>query len=407
MALWGIGGLPGASKTLFTIDWVEREFVKKQGRKVFYCKIEFEKDIGWTAFDDPLRWRELPHGSVLVVDEAHYFFPQRQKGKPPAEIQELTEHRHYGLDIVLLSQHFANMDVFVRRLLGHFRVIERKSGMERSRVYEFEKYTPVDENPVFWAKTKKTAHKAYTYRFNKKYYGVYKSAEVHTVRRNLPWGKLALLGLALSVVGVAAWVGLGVKSRVEGSAAAPAVHATAGAPKAASGGFLGHASGSASTKEAPMTAAEYVSSFSPRVEGLPFSAPRYDEITKPVEAPVPAACVVVHNKCTCYTQQSTKIRGMPDEVCRDIATNGFFMDFDPGSKRRETEQRVVASNAAPVQAAEAAPMPAPVQPVQLPVQVVPVAMTGGPKNRQMTPIDLAAFPEDDPDKYRPRRPFER
>lgn len=397
MALWGIGGLPGASKTLFTIDWVEREFVKKQGRKVFYCKIEFLKDIGWTQWDDPLRWRELPHGAVLVIDEAHYFFPQRQKGKPPIEIQELTEHRHQGVDIIFMSQHFANIDVFVRRLLGHWRVIERKSNMERSRVYEFEKYTPVDENPVFWAKTKKTAHKAYTYRFNKKYYGVYKSAEVHTVKRNLPWGKLALLALALSAVGVAAWVGLGVKSRVEGSSA-PSVQAVqSSVAKPASGGLLGHMQGGGASKDAPMTAAEYVSSFTPRVEGLPFSAPRYDEITKPTEAPIPAACVVVRSKCTCYTQQSTKIRGMPDDVCRDIASNGFFMDFDPGSKRREAEQRDAASKAAPVGLpAPVAAAPAPVQPQVLPVQVVPVAVTGGPKNRQLTPIDLAAFPEDTP-----------
>jgi len=331
--LYGIGGLPGASKTLNVIDWVVSEFQEKQGRPIYYNRIKFLKDIGWKEFPDVERWRELPKGAVLVVDEAHYAFPSRAKGKPPEHIQELTEHRHYGIDIVFITQHWMNVDVFVRRLLGFFRVIERKSGMERARVYEFEKYTPVDENPVFWAKTKKLAHKAYTYRFNKKLYGVYESSVQHTVKRNLPWKKLLVLAFMIGIVIALAVYLVSLRKKVEATAA-PSVH------RVASGADAGvFPSVGADKPKHVMTTAEYVAQSKPRVDGLPFTAPRYDDLTKPVEAPFPAACVIIRDHCTCYTQQGTKLPMTGESLCREIAMNGFFQDFETRRPQREAANR--------------------------------------------------------------------
>lgn len=332
--LWGIAGLPGASKTLSVIDWVMKEFQEKQGRPIFYNRIEFLKDIGWKEFPDVTQWRQLPKGAVLVIDEAHYAFPQRAKGAPPEHVQELTEHRKYGIDIVFITQHWMNVDVFVRRLLGFFRVIERKSGMERARVYEFEKYTPVDDNPVFWAKTKKLAHKVYTYRFNKKLYGVYKSSEQHTVKRNLPWKKLLVLAATIGVVvGLAVYL-VSLRNKVQHSPAAP--HRLA-AP--VDGSIFPAAAAGGEKPKHVMTAAEYIAQSVPRVEGLPFTAPRYDDLTKPVEPPVPAACVIIRDGCTCYTQQATRLPNTPESLCRDIAKNGFFQDFEVRRPQREAVNR--------------------------------------------------------------------
>ncbi|MCY1365334.1 hypothetical protein D9M69_521740 [compost metagenome] len=144
----------------------------------------------------------------------------------------------------------------------------------------------------------------------------------------------------------------------------------------------------------PATTAEYISSYTPRIAGLDYTAPVYDELTKPKRVPVPAACVTFKGGCNCYTQQGTRLAVGKDQ-CAQIVQTGFFMAFDPDGEHgqqtaRQEPARVAAAPVEPVA------QPAPVQPVQLPVQVVPVAMTGGPKNRQLTPIDLAAFPEDTP-----------
>ena len=51
----------------------------------------------------------------------------------------------------------------------------------------------------------------------------------------------------------------------------------------------------------PMTAAEYVDSHKPRIAGFAHTAPRYDDVTKPLVAPYPAACMVMAGECRCYS----------------------------------------------------------------------------------------------------------
>ena len=64
----------------------------------------------------------------------------------------------------------------------------------------------------------------------------------------------------------------------------------------------------------------------PRISTLPHTAPKYDKVTDPVTAPIPAACIASRSKCICYSQQGTKLA--TDEMfCRQVAANGFFVDF--------------------------------------------------------------------------------
>lgn len=69
-------------------------------------------------------------------------------------------------------------------------------------------------------------------------------------------------------------------------------------------------------------------SMAPRFPDLPFTAPRYDNITVATTAPVPAACVSNKKRCQCYSQQATPIN-VSDVVCRDFVAHGYFQDFQP------------------------------------------------------------------------------
>lgn len=93
-----------------------------------------------------------------------------------------------------------------------------------------------------------------------------------------------------------------------------------------------------------MTPAEYVKQFQPRVPGLAYTSPVYDEVTKPVRAPYPAACVQGASRCQCYTQQGTKLE-VPKDLCQGIVAGGFFMAWD----ERKQEQRIEANRAPALQ----------------------------------------------------------
>lgn len=78
-----------------------------------------------------------------------------------------------------------------------------------------------------------------------------------------------------------------------------------------------------------LTPAEYVAQHQPRVEGLAYTAPRYDDLTKPARAPYPAACVSTPTRCKCYSQDATAL-DVPDVTCRSVVERGFFKDWtDP------------------------------------------------------------------------------
>nr|GFD36145.1 hypothetical protein [Tanacetum cinerariifolium] len=77
----------------------------------------------------------------------------------------------------------------------------------------------------------------------------------------------------------------------------------------------------------------YAFANSPRVTGLEHTAPKYDELTKPVRVPVPAMCIQRREKasgavtCKCYTQQGTPMNVDP-LMCVGFARDGFFQEFE-------------------------------------------------------------------------------
>lgn len=82
----------------------------------------------------------------------------------------------------------------------------------------------------------------------------------------------------------------------------------------------------------------------PRIAGLAHTAPKYDSVTQPTTAPVPAACVANHgcDKCRCYSQQRTSL-DMPLMICLNIVDKGYFVDFAPERNRPREQERTQSS----------------------------------------------------------------
>lgn len=129
-------GVPGTGKSLHVVDAIEHRPEYKD-RPLYAHAVDgwkravqircahpgcrtcrdltSEQRAGMYAVEQWQDWAEA--GALIVVDEAHYPFPQRRERECPLYIQRLTEHRHDGLDFWLCTPNANLLDINVRRLV--------------------------------------------------------------------------------------------------------------------------------------------------------------------------------------------------------------------------------------------------------------------------------------------------
>jgi len=201
-------GLPGSGKTSGVIEkvlmplaakgWME-EAIDTEGNKVQIKRklwtningllLEHEK----IDADDLLRWHEwVKPGDLIVFDEVQKPWPLTGANKEqPKCITELETHRHYGIDMHLLTQHPMLINAAIVRLAGqHFHV--RKLGNSRfATIYEWD---GVSRTLLY-----KNSFSKKPWRRSKDAEKVYRSSSLHTKqKRSVPtviFGILFAMGL--------------------------------------------------------------------------------------------------------------------------------------------------------------------------------------------------------------------
>lgn len=329
-----VTGLPGHAKTLYTLDRWRKEADKDQ-RPVFYNGIKGLNIPGWREWEVE-KWEELPAGALFIVDEAQFKFPVTGRGQTPMWVQKLATHRHLGLDFVVITQNPMLLDSFVRQLVDrHFHVV-RAFGLAKATIYE--SVTGARDDVAKPGRRKDLIRHEYWH--NKEVYGWYQSAELHTVKRRLP-ARVWLMVAALVAFPVLCWLAYtklrpeAVQERME-QKFGPAAHADPSSPAP-----------HADAQRAVSTTAEYMASYTPRIEGLPHTAPVYDGVTTPQQAPYPAACLASAKRCQCYSQQGTRL-DMRDALCRQLADGGFFVAWTAaGDRVQQLQQPANPSGQAP------------------------------------------------------------
>jgi len=327
-------GTPGASKTLNAIKFVNEDDtfaifengVKTDKRRPVYYFNMREVQLPWTelSLDEAMRWFDLPDGSVIIFDEAYDVFPQRLRGEAPEQVKKLAVHRHKGMDIILICQKVSGqVDSFVRGLIGRHYHMERRFGTSMVTRYEWQKCC---ENVNDYHAKKEAQTKQI--KIDSKYFGAYHSAEVHTVKANVPWKRLAMIPLLLCLVGFAVWFGVGV---FFGDDESPALAESESSSVFGSGGLIPQPA----TGDKFLSFQDYVAQYQPRIEGLPHTAPAYDDVTKPKSYPK-LACIIWRpdtefEQCKCITQQGTTTK-VPASTCKNLANNGMF---DPAKEDPE------------------------------------------------------------------------
>lgn len=322
-------GVPGNGKTLRAVWYIEQAI--KAGEEVFVSNLNGLNIEGVTDFPDPSKWEELPAGAILVVDEAQRFFRAGVTERDPREdsdtfgkmvvplnIQAMETIRHAGIRLILITQSPALIHANIRALVGLHEHLVRENGKESAVVY---RRSRVIDNVRSDRALASEDHETWAY--PKHCYALYKSAEVHTVKRTIPSKikrAIVLAALAACLLGYVAWSVRKATSRDEvaqGEHAAPA--GAAGSPWA-------------KDKQGPKweTPTDYAKAHVPRFGAAPWTAPVFDD--RSVTADPELYCMSsragrdgrgewVDFSCTCLTEQGTTY-DIGESECRNLARRG-------------------------------------------------------------------------------------
>ncbi len=327
-----ISGTPGAGKTLYTIEKLVLPLIGKTATgtddngdlvefpRTIYTNINgFQIDHelidggGNQGLRDWHTWAKP--GSVIVFDEVQKVWPPRANGsKVPEDIQSLDTHRHMGVDFILITQNVNNVDKHVHALGGRHLHVRRIGMMPLAIVYEWDHVS----RGLMYSKSliKKP------WRFNKKVYKLYKSAQLHTKQ------PLRLPGLVWFIlVGLVAMAFLvpSIKTRMderfnpkpkEAAQQAGKVGMQPGAQASGQGGEVVPDAGFIDDRVA----------FIPRISSRPETAPAYDGLRVVINMPLVAGGVCFKGVCKCLTQQGTDA-GLSHGDCKDWMKNPTFDNY--------------------------------------------------------------------------------
>jgi zona occludens toxin len=336
----------GAGKTLFTLKAVRElqleRIAKGRPSQVYYSidtdkregdvsgdvRGRFElseegKKFGWLPIDAKTWW-DMPDESIFLFDECQFDFPATgPRDKVPDYVSNMAIHRKRGFDIFLITQHPGLINPFIRKLIaspGWHRHYKRVSASSFSRRLE---WPSVEMNCEKMGSGKSADVK--TVPFPKEVYGWYVSAVLHTGKfRFSKQMKILILAILLLIPMCygAYWAYLRYMPGAADAAGKPNEQGV----KPGQGAQLGAGPQGANAPQHVLTPAEYAAQYVARFPGLPATAPRYDKITEPTEAPYPAACIAMGPRCSCYTQQATPLN-TPIALCLQIVKGGYFMDW--------------------------------------------------------------------------------
>jgi zona occludens toxin len=348
-------GANGSFKTALTL-WDVRQMQLKENRQVLFVKDRFvakpilTEEFGWTPieFKDWLKHRDC----IILADELHRDLPKvSESSKRPEHIEMLAEHRSFGHDFFLLDQHPLNIDPFVRRLIGppgyHQHFVRLLGAANAVSVLQFDAVDSVCEKPgaVKRAQTSTRNPQKETYEW-------YESASLHTGKLRIP---KQLWTFLMCVVAFAVVVYFLVTKFMPGTTGTKVESASSSSSSkpGTSGPTL-----AAGDDRKPMTTAEYVASYQPRLPGLMHTAPAYDKLTEPKRVPVPAACVEMKSVgCKCYTQDATPYP-VDLAMCRQLVAQGAFLAF-----QAEGENKMQSTSAPMARQSTQTALPAPQAPI--------------------------------------------
>ena len=169
---------PGSGKTCLVIEWLLRE-IDKGFYKEFYSNIADLKVCGVRPLPEDCDWRQLNPDKdpdqppkLVIVDEAQYIeaFMKENRSVSNRIGKDLSTHRHYGLDIWLITQSSKLLNDYVLANVGEHVYLYRPRKKKSVRVYWWSHVQKSLNKTSF-----KSADDEQTWRLNPNIFALYKS----------------------------------------------------------------------------------------------------------------------------------------------------------------------------------------------------------------------------------------
>ena len=336
-------GLPGAGKTLGAVERLIELRKQHPDRPLKVLGVTgLRGDLGDAITPDDFRnWEQYPAGTIIVVDEVQKYCGARRSGDVPAWIGKLSEHRHLGLEFIFITQHPSLIDAYVRRLVDRHIHTVRKFNTHWVTRYEW----PDCVEDVKSKKVLKDADRKSRHKYTQEAMNSYTSSELHTMQKRIPpfiYIAIAFCAIIPALLGVAYFV---LKHRGETEAAL--IHK----PESSHSMF----SGQGASRE--MTTEDWEKRMTPRVKGVPWSAPMFDSLA--VVTVPDLRCIIIERDdgardCHCYSEQDTRVE-VDAKACYKAATDGVYNPYRPKMQDRETPV-AKASSVAPISSPDGGPV---------------------------------------------------
>ena len=212
-------GVPGSGKSYHAIcekflPWV------KQGRRLYIAvdgiyldRLSLFTGIDLQTLEHQITlWKDsvevlqaFPHvepGSAVIIDEAQTVFRSMQKVEPGL-LRWLETHRHYGVDILLMSQDFRQMSQGVTRLIEATVKFRKLSFVGLSKKYQGKVRGNPEDNEVIRAFVGTYSPAVYAY------YSSYASAAIREEKRSHTVFKSARVAIGIAAglfaIGLMVW----------------------------------------------------------------------------------------------------------------------------------------------------------------------------------------------------------
>lgn len=306
-------GLPGAGKSQRIIKYILDFRAEDPSREIWVCNVDglLDNELNVNVLEDANDWHKLPDGCLVIIDEAQQFFrPGPASKDPPQSLTELEKHRHRGFDIIFCTQHGSTLHTHIRKFVEYHWHIHRPHGMQMAVIHKHQGYQSQAYDRKIQAFDKET------FKYSEDYWKYYKSAEVHNVKRSIP--KKYFLYLLLPVLFIfCIYYGFNSFFKNSDSIVDP------NAIDNESGDVI------SSGRSRSSNSLTYAQAYTPELENIPWSAPIYREVLKPVTYPKPHCIInVTQVSCSCYTQQATTM-DIGLQNCLHYARFGYFDPTKP------------------------------------------------------------------------------
>ncbi len=270
----------------------------------------------------------FPAGSLIIVDECHYVYPVRPSSRPtPDYIAKLTELRHQGHTLIIMTQHPANIDIYVRNLVSRHIHFARKQAT--TRLYEWNECV-TSFSPMMLKEATSRLYKP-----PKKAFDYYKSSSVHVKHKRRISPMVYVLFVCIIMIVLAVWR---MSNRVQETTSDKSISTT---PQTEiDRQMASNAIGANNATQAVIDNKQNVANndtpqagqslkptdFVPTIPEKPESKPLYDGIRQPKTFEQVKGVMISKGKCTAYSQQGTVVN-VSDVFCRKWAKDG--LPFDP------------------------------------------------------------------------------